>query len=142
MVTVFATEEPDIKPVIPDPKIAALAGLNPHCETVLDFNEDQKIVSIAIKSSKRKKINVKGPFPADTLFMKKNRKKYDVVLGMYHDQVLTPVKTLFEYDAINVTMGLPFLRVTPDHGPNEKMFNKNLSSPISLLKALKFLDKK
>ena len=97
---------------------------------------------MAIKSSKRKKINVKGPFPADTLFMKKNRKKYDVVLGMYHDQVLTPIKTLFEYDAINVTMGLPFLRVTPDHGPNEKMYNKNLSSPISLLKALKFLDKK
>ena len=60
---------------------------------------------------------------------------------MYHDQVLTPFKALFEFDAINVTMGLPFLRVTPDHGPNKKMVGKNISSPISLIKALKFLDK-
>ena len=57
---------------------------------------------------------------------------------MYHDQVLTPFKALFEFDAINVTMGLPFLRVTPDHGPNKKMVGKNISSPISLIKALKF----
>ena len=60
---------------------------------------------------------------------------------MYHDQVLTPLKTLFEYDAVNITMGLPFLRVSPDHGPNEKMVNKNLSNPTSLAQALKFLDK-
>ena len=61
---------------------------------------------------------------------------------MYHDQVLTPIKTLFEYEAINITMGLPFLRVTPDHGPNEKMIGKNSSSPISLIRSLEFLDKK
>ena len=61
---------------------------------------------------------------------------------MYHDQVLTPFKTLFEYDAINITIGLPFLRVTPDHGPNQKMVGKNLSNPKSLLKALTFLDQK
>ena len=60
---------------------------------------------------------------------------------MYHDQVLTPAKTLFEFDAINITMGLPFLRITPDHGPNEKMINKNMSNPISLINALNFLDK-
>ena len=60
---------------------------------------------------------------------------------MYHDQVLGPIKTLFEYDAINITIGLPFLRVTPDHGPNEKMVGKNKSNPISLIKALNFLDK-
>jgi 4-hydroxythreonine-4-phosphate dehydrogenase len=60
---------------------------------------------------------------------------------MYHDQVLTPVKTLFEYDAINITLGLPFLRVSPDHGPNEKMLGKNLSSAQSLIKAISFLDK-
>jgi 4-hydroxy-L-threonine phosphate dehydrogenase PdxA len=59
---------------------------------------------------------------------------------MYHDQVLAPIKTLYEYDAINITMGLPFLRVSPDHGPNEKMVNKNLSNPTSLCKALVFLD--
>ena len=61
---------------------------------------------------------------------------------MYHDQVLTPIKTLYEYDAINITIGLPFLRVTPDHGPNELMVGKNKSNPTSLIKAISFLDKK
>tara|TARA_B100001057_G_scaffold232403_1_gene232606 strand:+ start:1039 stop:1971 length:933 start_codon:yes stop_codon:yes gene_type:complete len=122
------------------PKIA-VTGLNPHCESVLNFNEDQKIILPAIRSCK-KKINVQGPFPADTIFLSNNRKKFDVVIGMYHDQVLGPIKTLFEYDAINITLGLPFLRITPDHGPNEKMIGKNKSNPISLIKAINFLDKK
>jgi len=122
------------------PRIA-VTGLNPHCESILSFNEDEKIVASAIKNSKKNKILVNGPFPADTIFLKQNREKYDVILGMYHDQVLTPLKTLFEYDAINITMGLPFLRVSPDHGPNEKMVGKNLSNPTSLTKALEFLDK-
>ena len=61
---------------------------------------------------------------------------------MYHDQVLGPIKTLFEYNAINITLGLPFLRITPDHGPNEKMIGKNKSNPISLINALNFLDKR
>ena len=60
---------------------------------------------------------------------------------MYHDQVLSPLKTLKEYDAINITLGLPFFRVSPDHGPNETMINKNLSNPLSLIRSLKFLDK-
>ncbi len=123
------------------PKIG-VTGLNPHCESVLKFNEDKRIVSSAVKSSIIKNINVKGPFPADTIFLKKNRKNFDVILGMYHDQVLTPIKTLFEYDAINITMGLPFLRVSPDHGTNEKMVGQNKSTPISLIRALNFLDQK
>ena len=122
------------------PRIAVM-GLNPHCESVLKFNEDTKIISPVIRSLKNK-VNVKGPFPADTIFLKNNRKKFDIIIGMYHDQVLTPIKTIFEYDAINITMGLPFLRVTPDHGPNEKMVGKNISSPISLIRSLEFLDKK
>ena len=121
------------------PKIAVV-GLNPHCESILKFNEDKRIVSSAIKNKLKKGINVKGPYSADTIFLKTNRKKFDVIVGMFHDQVLTPIKTLYEFDAINVTMGLPFLRVTPDHGPNEKMFGKNISNPKSLIKALKFLD--
>ena len=121
------------------PKIGVI-GLNPHCESVLKFNEDNKIIGPVIKSLKNK-INVKGPFPADTIFLKNNRKKFDVIIGMYHDQVLTPIKTLFEYEAINITIGLPFLRVTPDHGPNEKMIGKNISNPISLIRSLEFLDK-
>ena len=60
---------------------------------------------------------------------------------MYHDQVLAPFKALFEYDAINITLGLPFIRISPDHGPNEKMLGKNQSNSLSLTKAIKFLDK-
>jgi len=122
------------------PKIA-VTGLNPHCEGNGIFREDDKIIFPAINQAKNRKINVYGPFSADTIFLKQNRKKFDVIVGMYHDQVLTPIKTLFEYDAINITMGLPFLRISPDHGPNEKMINKNKSNPISLIRALEFLDK-
>ncbi len=129
------------KTLLINPNIA-VTGLNPHCESIYKFNEDEKIISSAIKSLNNKRINIEGPFPADTIFLKANRNKFDVILGMYHDQVLAPIKTLFEYDAINITMGLPFLRVTPDHGPNEKMFGKNKSNPLSLIQALKFLDKK
>jgi len=124
-----------------NPKIA-VTGLNPHCESILQFNEDAKIIKPAIKKAKRKKINVSGPFSADTIFLKRNRKKYDVILGMFHDQVLGPLKALYEYDAINITMGLPILRVSPDHGPNIKMVGKNKSNPQSLIKALEFLDNK
>ena len=74
--------------------------------------------------------------------MKNNVKKFDVIVGMYHDQVLAPIKTLYEYNAINITIGLPFLRVTPDHGPNETMVGKNKSNPLSLIKAINFLDKR
>ena len=121
------------------PKIAIL-GINPHCESILKFNEDDKIIKPTIKSLE-KKFNVSGPYSSDTIFLKKNRKKFNVILGMYHDQVLTPLKTLFEYDAINITLGLPFDRISPDHGPNEKMLGKNLSNPLSLLKAIQFLEK-
>ena len=115
--------------------------MNPHCESILKFNEDDKIVTKAVISQKKKGIYVSGPYSADTIFLKKNRDRYNVILGMYHDQVLAPIKTLCEFDAINITMGLPFLRVTPDHGPNEKMLGKNMSNPISLINALNFLDK-
>ena len=121
------------------PRIAIL-GLNPHCESVHKYNEDEKIIKPTVKYLKNR-YNVSGPYPADTIFLKNNRKKFDVIIGMYHDQVLTPLKTLFEYDAINITLGLPFIRVSPDHGPNETMLGKNLSNPLSLSRAIKFLDK-
>ena len=122
------------------PKIAIL-GINPHCETVSNFDEDKKIIAPAIKFAKDKKYNVSGPFSADTIFLKQNRSKYNVIIGMYHDQVLSPIKTLFEYDAINITLGLPFIRISPDHGPNEHMLGKNKSNPLSLIRAISFLDK-
>ena len=122
------------------PRIGIL-GLNPHCESRHRYNEDKKIIKPAINFLKTINNKISGPFSADTCFMKSNRKKYDVIVGMYHDQVLTPMKTLLEYDAINITLGLPLIRVSPDHGPNEKMLGKNKSNPESLKKAIKFLDK-
>ena len=122
------------------PKIAVL-GLNPHCESVDKFNEDEKIIKPAINKMKKRGYRVSGPHSADTIFLNANRKNFNVILGMYHDQVLTPIKTLYEYDAINITLGLPFLRISPDHGPNAKMMGKNISNPLSLIQAIKFLDK-
>ena len=122
------------------PKIAIL-GLNPHCESISKFNEDEKVLKPTIKNLVKLKYKVSGPYPADTIFLKNNRKKFNVIVGMYHDQVLTPLKTLYEYDAINITLGLPFFRVSPDHGPNEKMVDKNQSDPKSLIKAISFLDR-
>ena len=120
------------------PKIA-VTGINPHCESVSNFDEDKNIVEPAIKFLKRK-ADVTGPMAADTAFLRKNRKKFDLVFGMYHDQVLTPIKTLYEYNATNITIGLPFLRLSPDHGPNERMMGKNSSNPQSLIESLNFLD--
>ena len=122
------------------PNIAIL-GLNPHCESVDRYNEDDKIIKPSIKKLIKKGFKVSGPYPSDTIFLKNNRKNFNVIVGMYHDQVLTPIKTLYEYDAINITLGLPFIRISPDHGPNEKMLGKNLSNPLSLIKAITFLDK-
>jgi len=118
-----------------------VTGLNPHCESNYKNSEEIKIISPTIIKLK-KHINISGPYPADSIFMKNNRKKFNVILGMYHDQVLTPLKTICGFNAINITLGLPFIRISPDHGPNSKMQGKNLSNHQSLLLAIKFLDKK
>ena len=122
------------------PKIA-ITGLNPHCESNFKNSEEDAIIIPAIKKLKAKKIPISGPFPADTIFTRDRLKKFDVIIGMYHDQVLSPMKALFNFDAINITLGLPYIRVSPDHGPNYSMLGKNLSNPGSLIEALKFLDK-
>ena len=115
--------------------------MNPHCESILSFNEDNEIVSRAINSQKKQGITVSGPYPADTIFLKDNRKKFNIIVGMYHDQVLAPMKTIFGFDAINITIGLPFVRITPDHGPNYKMYGLNKSKPDSLIQAFSFLNR-
>ena len=123
-----------------NPKIAVL-GMNPHCESVDNFNEDEKIIRPLVIKMKSLGHRISGPHSADTIFLKKNRLNFNVIVGMYHDQVLTPIKTIYEYDAINITLGLPFIRISPDHGPNEKMLGKNKSNALSLIKAISFLDK-
>ncbi len=122
------------------PKIAIL-GLNPHCESNFKNSEEKNIILPAIKSLKRKNCIVKGPFATDTFFIKKNINNFDVVIGMYHDQVLTPIKTMFNFNAINLTLGLPFLRASPDHGPNEEMMGKNTSDPSSIFYVMNFFNK-
>ena len=119
----------------------AVLGLNPHCETINNYSEENSIIKPVIKSLLKKKIKISGPFSADTFFSKNNLKKYDVAIGMYHDQVLAPMKTLYSFNAINITIGLPFIRVSPDHGTNNKMIGKNKSDPQSLISSINFFKK-
>ena len=119
----------------------AILGLNPHCESIAKLSEEEKIIKPAIKLMLKNKIDIKGPFSADTFFTKKNLLHYDVAVGMYHDQVLTPMKTIFKFDAINLTLGLPFLRVSPDHGTNNEMIGKNKSNAQSLISSINFFKK-
>ena len=121
------------------PKIAIL-GLNPHCETKSKLNEEKKIIIPSIKQLKKNKINISGPFSADTFFINKNKLKYNSIVGMYHDQVLTPFKTIFEFNASNITLGLPFLRMSVDHGPNKTMLGKNKSNIDSLENIFNFIN--
>ena len=123
------------------PKIA-ITGLNPHCESNFKTSEEKKIIIPAINYLNKKKYKVSGPFAADTIFLREQSKNYDVIIGMYHDQVLTPIKTIFGFDAINITLGLPYIRISPDHGPNVSMLGKNNSNPKSLVSALKFFENK
>ena len=118
----------------------AILGLNPHCETTDKFSEEEKIILPSIKFLRKNSVDIDGPFSADTFFLKKNINKYDVAVGMYHDQVLTPIKTLYNFKAINITVGLPFVRISPDHGPNSDMLGKNKSDPSSFYYAMKFAE--
>ncbi len=119
----------------------AILGLNPHCESIDRISEEQRVIIPTIKQLKKNGISIEGPFSADTFFLKKKLNNYDVVIGMYHDQVLTPIKTLYNFKAINITIGLPFIRISPDHGPNADMLGKNISDPSSFFYAMKFLKK-
>ena len=81
-----------------------------------------------------------GPLIADTLFMN-DYKKYDVLVGMYHDQVLAPFKTIFKFEAINITLGLKYLRLSPDHGVAKNIIKKKIANHTSLLRCVEFLNK-
>ena len=119
------------------PKIC-VTGLNPHNDEMRNNSEEKKIILPAIKYLKRKGIKIQGPVPADTAFLNLNERSFDVMVGMYHDQVLAPFKALFAFKAINITLGLPFLRISPDHGTGRDIIGKNLADPSSLLEAIRF----
>ena len=121
------------------PKIAIL-GLNPHNAEFRKNSEEIKIIIPAIKILKKQGINLTGPLVADTIFIN-DYQKYDVIVGMYHDQVLAPFKGLYKYDAINITLGLRYLRLSPDHGTAFNLIKKNKASPLSLIRCLEFIKK-
>ena len=122
------------------PKIAIL-GLNPHNSENNAQSIENRIIKPAVVKLKKLKINIEGPFPADTAFNEKKIKSYDVIVGMYHDQVLGPFKALYGYDAINLTLGLKYLRISPDHGTAQDIVGLNQANPQSLISAINFLNK-
>jgi len=116
----------------------AVSGLNPHAgEDGSLGSEDQTIVAPAVEILRREGIPIRGPLPADTLFHDAARKTYDCAICMYHDQALIPVKTLAFEDAVNVTLGLPFIRTSPDHGTAFDIAGTGKANPSSLIAALR-----
>ena len=118
----------------------AILGLNPHNFSLAKNPEEIKIISKAIKTLKKFKIKVFGPIPADSSFVVSKIYKFDIIIGMYHDQVLTPFKALYNYNAINITLGLPFIRVSPDHGVAKNIVGKKVARPESLIESIKFFN--
>ena len=115
----------------------AVSGLNPHAgEEGSLGTEDQTIVAPAIEILSREGIEIRGPLPADTMFHDAARKTYDCAVCMYHDQALIPVKTLAFEEAVNVTLGLPFIRTSPDHGTAFDIAGSGRANPSSLIAAL------
>ena len=121
------------------PKIGVL-GLNPHNAELRKNSEEVIKINPAIKKLRQNGILISNLLVSDTVFINKY-KQFDVIIGMYHDQVLSPFKTLFNFDAINITLGLNYLRLSPDHGPAYDLIGKNKANYLSLFKCVKFLNK-
>ena len=118
----------------------AILGLNPHNSSMSNKLEEEKIINKAIKSLVKLKINAKGPVAPDSSFIISKKNKFDVIIGMYHDQVLTPFKALYNFSAINITLGLPYIRISPDHGVAEDIVGKKIANPNSLIESIKFFN--
>jgi len=116
----------------------ALSGLNPHAgEDGSLGTEEQSIISPALEILRAEAIDVRGPLPADTMFHEAARKTYDCAICMYHDQALIPIKTLAFDEGVNVTLGLPFIRTSPDHGTAFDIAGTGRANPSSLVAALR-----
>jgi 4-hydroxythreonine-4-phosphate dehydrogenase len=122
---------------LPHPRLV-VAGLNPHAgESGALGEEDRTIVAPAVSQLVADGIDARGPLPADSLFHKEARGRYDAAMCMYHDQALIPIKTLAFDHAVNVTLGLPFVRTSPDHGTAFDIAGKGVADPTSLIAALR-----
>ena len=120
------------------PNIAVL-GLNPHNDELKKNSEEKRIILPSIKKLKNRGLKITGPLVADTVFVN-DYKNYDTIVGMYHDQVLGPFKTIFKFDAMNITLGLNYVRVSPDHGTALNIVGKKKGNHLSLLNCVKFID--
>ncbi|XSG82398.1 MAG: 4-hydroxythreonine-4-phosphate dehydrogenase PdxA [Methyloligella sp. ZOD6] len=126
---------------IPRPRLA-LTGLNPHAgESGTLGDEEERIIVPAIDAAKAEGFDVTGPHPADTMFHAAARETYDVVLAMYHDQALIPIKTLAFETGVNATLGLPFVRTSPDHGTAFAIAGSGKANPASLTEAIRLADR-
>jgi len=116
--------------------------LNPHAgESGLFGTEDKKIVGPAVEAARDSGLSVEGPFPADTIFYHASTGRYDAVVAMYHDQGLIPLKLLHFSDAVNITLGLPIIRTSVDHGTAYDIAGKGVADPSSLVAAIKMAAK-
>jgi len=122
------------------PKIVVL-GLNPHNSENRVNSIEKKVIGPAVKSLRKLGIDIKGPYPADTIFSNIKKLNFNIIVGMYHDQVLAPFKALYRYDAINITLGLKYLRISPDHGTAKDIIGLKKANPQSLISAINFLSK-
>ena len=120
--------------------VIAVLGLNPHNAELRKNSEEKKIIIPAIKNLKKSGFKLDGPLSSDTIFIN-NYKNYDLIIGMYHDQILGPFKALYKFDAINLTLGLMYIRVSPDHGVAVDKIKKKTSSAVSLIKCFDYIDK-
>jgi 4-hydroxythreonine-4-phosphate dehydrogenase len=119
------------------PRLAA-AGLNPHAgEGGALGREDDAVIAPAVQALRAEGIDIRGPLPADTMFHERARQTYDAAVAMYHDQALIPIKTVAFDEAVNVTLGLPFVRTSPDHGTAFDIAGRGIARPDSLIAALR-----
>ena len=127
-----------INQCIPSKKPIGVCGLNPHASDGSVFgNEEEEIIAPAIQAAQRQGINCEGPFAADTLFAPQIRKKYRAILAMYHDQGLVAIKAVSFGKCVNVTLGLPFVRTSVDHGTAMDIAGKGKADPSSMIYAIK-----
>ena len=120
---------------LPQPRLA-MAGLNPHAgESGLFGREEEEVVRPAVEAARARGVDIAGPFPADTLFVRASRGEFDVVIACYHDQGLIPVKLLAFGSAVNVTLGLPIIRTSVDHGTAFDIAGRGVADPSSMVAA-------
>lgn len=142
IISTIKTASDFIKRYTKNPKII-VCSLNPHGgdNGILGMEEKQIIIP-ATQQLKKEKYNLTGPVPADVVWSKIKNKKYDLIVGMYHDQIMIPLKLINSQKIINVTAGLPFVRTSPGHGTAFDIAGKNIADPSSMIEAIIFASKR